>query len=109
MCDTNFLGWPYIATPQDILDELGSKSLEDFEEECASAGWEQAGVRWSSRPENALRVEVKEFYYQDLTADGMVVSAYPRRYLAEVGLTNRSEQPIYVKSMSVTVQSEVRT
>ena len=35
----------------------------------------------------------------------MVVSAYPRRYLAEVVLTNRSEQPIYVENMSVTMGS----
>jgi hypothetical protein len=102
VCDENFLHWPYIATPDEILKQLGSKSLEAFEAD-EQAAWQKAGAQISSMSHAALHVEVKAFYYQDFTGDGMVVSAYPRRYLAELVVTNQSERPISIKDMSITV------
>jgi hypothetical protein len=102
VCDEHFLGWPYIATPDDIVKQLGAKTLEEFEAD-ERAAWQSVGARISSRLPAALSVEVKEFYYQDLAGDPMVVSACPRRYLAELVVTNQSERPISIKDISITV------
>jgi len=103
VCDESFLGWPAFA-PQEILEELGKKTLEDFEAETRAA-FEKAGTPFSSQPQAALSVEVRAFYYQDVTGE-MVATGHPRRYLAELALTNHSDRPIYIKGMSVTVGSQ---
>jgi hypothetical protein len=42
VCDANFLGWPHIASPKDIAEELGAKSHEDFDAD-ERAAWEKVG------------------------------------------------------------------
>jgi hypothetical protein len=105
--DANFLGWPYIATPQDILNELGSKSLEDFEREFLAA-FEQRTTEAISTSQTPLSAEVQSFYYQDVTADAQgppVITPYPRRYLTELALTNHSDRPVYVKRIAIKIGS----
>jgi hypothetical protein len=105
VCDESFLGWPAFA-PQEIIDELGSKTLEDFEEE-ARAAWERAAGR-NTHPR--LSAEVRAFYYQDVTnrpGDPIVVcTPHPRRYLAELGITNQSDRPIYIRDITARVGSQ---
>ena len=51
VCDEDFLGWPYLATPTDIQEALGAKTLEDFEEDEREA-WRRAGAKFDdSEPE----------------------------------------------------------
>jgi hypothetical protein len=104
VCDGNFLHWPYIATPEDILKELGAKSLQDFDDETRAA-FEKAGAPLASTQHAALTVEVKEFYYQDVTGQG-IITGHPRRYLAELAFTNHSERPIYIKGVSATLGTD---
>ena len=105
VCDESFLGWPAFA-PQEIIDELGKKTLEDFEEESRAA-WERAAGR-NTHPR--LSAEVRAFYYQDVTntpGDPIVVcTPHPRRYLAELGITNQSDRPLYIRDITARVGSQ---
>ena len=107
VCGEEFLRWPAFA-PQSVLDEQGSKSLEDFEEETRAA-FVNAGIPFSSDSRTELSVEVREFYYQDTTGDGMSVSAYPRCFVAELALTNNLERPLFIREFRVTVGSHTYT
>ncbi len=44
VCDASFLGWPFLATPDDILAEHGNKTLDDMLEEERKA-MESVGAR----------------------------------------------------------------
>jgi hypothetical protein len=107
VCGDHFLGWPTFA-PQSVLDELGSKSLEHFEGETQAA-FANAGIPFSSESRTDLSVEVREFYYQDTTADGMSVSAYPRCFVAELALTNNLERALFIREFKVTLGSHTYT
>jgi hypothetical protein len=107
VCGEDFLGWPAFA-PQSVLDELGSKSLEDFEDETRTA-FANAGIPLSSNASTDLSVEVREFYYQDTTGDGISVSAYPRCFVAELALTNTLDRPLFIRDFRVTVGSHTYT
>ena len=79
------LGWPYLATPQEILDELGAKTLDDFESELREA-FQRAGAEISVSTDESthplLNVEVLSFAYQEVTNDPsdslIVLSPTPR-------------------------------
>ena len=43
VCDDEFLRWPVLGTPQNILDELKAKTLDDFMNETRAA-FERSGV-----------------------------------------------------------------
>jgi hypothetical protein len=105
VCDESFLGWPAFA-PQEIIDELGKKTLEDFEEESRAA-WESAASR-NNHPR--ILVDVRAFYYQGVTNTPndpiKVATPHPRRYLTELGLTNQSDRPIFIRDITATVGSQ---
>jgi hypothetical protein len=107
VCGDEFLRWPAFA-PQSVLDELGSKTLEDFDEETRVA-FENAGICFSSESQAALSVEVRDFSYQDSIGDGMSISPYPRCFVAELALTNNLERPLFIREFFVAVGSRTYT
>jgi TIR domain len=110
VCDQFFLGWPILATPKDILNKLGSKTLKDFEDEERS-GFEAAGARVVAHPNDSnslpLSIEVLSLSYDEVVnrpSDSIViVTPYPRRYLAEIAVTNCSEHPVSIRSIVLRV------
>jgi hypothetical protein len=111
VCDEHFFGWPYLFVPKDITDAMGTKTLKDFEDE-ERAAWEKAGAKIES-PLNVpnrspLSVEVLSFSYDELMngpGDSIdFITPYPRCYAAEIAITNSSEHPISIKSISLTVR-----
>lgn len=51
-----------------------------------------------------LSIEVRSLYYQDVNEDNdslMVVTSCPRRFRAELGLTNLSGQVVYIKDITL--------
>jgi hypothetical protein len=61
VCGDAFFGWPSFA-PQEILDELGTKTLKDFEEETRLA-FEKAMSKDNASHQTSLSVDVHSFYY----------------------------------------------
>lgn len=110
VCDQFFLGWPILATPKEVLDKLGSKTISDFEEEERSA-FEAAGARFAAYPNDSnrspLSVEVLSLSYDEVVnrpSDSVVIiTPYPRRYLAEIAVTNSSEHPVSIRSIVLRV------
>jgi hypothetical protein len=45
ICDSNFLGWAFLATPNEILEEFQSKTVDDFVKEEREA-FEKAGAKF---------------------------------------------------------------
>lgn len=69
----------------------------------------RAMVRTDAESRNAfeaLSVEVRSFYYQDVNEpeDSLpVITSCPRRYRAELGLTNQTGHAVYIKSVTLRV------
>ena len=105
--------WPYLVTPQKIQDELGSKTLEDFEEEARVPLARKQEVIKLVRSLIFLN-HCKSMFgpsdYQDFTTSShdplLVITPYPRRYRAELGVTNHSNHPTFIKDITVTVGTQ---
>lgn len=57
-----------------------------------------------------LSVDILSLYYQDVDEHGdsvFVVTSCPRRFQAELGLTNNSSQTVYIKSITLRVAGRV--
>lgn len=100
VCDHSFLGWPFVAAPSYIEEEFCGKSLQDLER------------KWPTQPPESPSsgdVEVLSLYYQDVKSDPYscpVITSCPRRYHAELGITNVSTNPLHIKSISLTVGTQ---
>jgi Putative DNA-binding domain len=108
--DEHFLAWPFLVTPENILDELGSKTLEDFEEKTLAAFASFGGTLNPVKDEpqaSSLQCEILGLEYTDLRSgpgDSLVfVTAYPRFYHVRIAFTNMGDNHSLIKDIALKI------